>query len=104
MIEKHYILDKGSFTIFEAYIEPEHEWCRMKQGDGEWVKIFNDINPVTGNRTGKYYQEDCVFGTVEAGKEGLKDWLDKLIEENRTKIGALQEKNIELLQIKLSIK
>ena len=93
MIEKKYILNEETLTFFEAYIEPQHEWCRIKSGGGEWIKIFNDINPKTGKRTGKYYKEHCVFCTTKDGELGLMKYLNELVEKNRKEISRLQSEN-----------
>ena len=96
MIEKRFVIDRRTLTVREAYIEPEHEWCRMKSSDGQWEKIFNDIDPDTGERTGWYYREYEIFCTSDKGIEGLKAHIKNLIAENKKEANKLRERNKNL--------
>ena len=102
MIEKRYILDRKTFEIKEAYIEPDKEWCQVKSGEN-WRKIYNDIDPGTGKRTGHYYYADDVFCSVEEGKEGLRTHLRGLIEHNRERMEKLEDRNNKLTNILMSV-
>jgi hypothetical protein len=105
VLQERYVLDRTTLTIKKAWIEPEHEWCYMVldlSGDKK-VKIFNDMNPQTQERTGKFYREDEIFCSVEEGKEGLRTFIKKKIEANRKEIEEIEERNSRLTNALMAI-
>ena len=76
----------------------------MRTGSGEWVKVFNDINPKTGERTGKGYEEDCIFGSAKEGKKGLIKYIEGLVNNNHNKINQLRAENLKYLELIAKLK
>lgn len=105
MIEKRYYLDRKRLTCRIVYIEPEREYCyeieHAGMGLGEVRHlIYNDIDPKTGNRTGRYYRASDLFKIEgEDYKAALKRQIKENIENHRKEIRRLEKicKDLEIL-------
>ena len=101
MIEKRYYLDRKRRMCQIVYIEPEREYCyeieHAGMGLGEVRRlIYNDIDPKTGNRTGRYYRASDLFKIEEDYKAALKSQIKENIRNCRKEIYRLEKQCKEL--------
>lgn len=83
MIETRYHLERQSLTHRIVYIEPEREYSyeieHAGMGFGAVRRlIYNEIDPKTGNRTGRYFRASDLFKTENECNVALR----KQIKEN----------------------
>lgn len=97
ILEKKYVLDKDGLTIKEAYIEPVHE--TFYSLGSRTIKCYNDINPDTCTRTGKFYHEEDIFSSVDEGKQGLRNYINNAIEKNQKEISRLKQREVTLCNL-----
>lgn len=100
MIQEMYILDRETLSLKTVFIEPEDEWFYILNNYGkDRIKAYNDIDPDTKQRTGRFYLADDVFSTREDGLEGLCGFIKAKMECNLANISALQQKNEQLSKL-----
>ena len=96
MIETRYHLERKSLTHRIVHIEPEREYCyeieHAGMGLGEVRRlIYNDIDPKTGNRTGRYYRASDLFRTEKECKIALRKQIKENIRNCRKEIYRLEK-------------
>ena len=94
MIETRYHLERKSLTHKIVYIEPEREYCYeiTGMGLGEVRRlIYNDIDPKTGNRTGRYYRASDLFRTEKECNIALRKQIKENIRNCRKEIYRLEK-------------
>lgn len=101
MIETRYHLERKSLTHRIVYIEPEREYCykieHAVMGLGEIRRlIYYDIDPNTGNRTGRYYRESDLFKTEKECNVALRKQIKENIRNCRKEIYRLEKQYKEL--------
>ena len=101
MIETRYYLERKSLTHRIVYIEPEREYGyeieHAGMGLGEVRRlIYNDIDPKTGNRTGRYYRASDLFKTEKECNVALKNQIKENIRNCRKEIYRLEKQCKEL--------
>lgn len=101
MIETRYYLERKSLTHRIVYIEPEREYGyeieHAGMGLGEVRRlIYNDIDPKTGNRTGRYYRASDLFKTEKECNVALKKQIKENIRKCRKQIYKLEKQCKEL--------
>ena len=101
MIETRYHLERKSLTHRIVYIKPEREYCyeieHAGMGFGEVRRlIYNDIDPKTGNRTGRYYRASDLFKTKKECIVALKKQIKDNIRNCRKEIYRLEKQYKEL--------
>ena len=96
MIETRYHLERKSLTHRIVYIEPEREYFyeieHAGMGLGEVSRMaYNDINPKTGNRTGRYYRASDLFKTEKECNVALRKQIKENIRNCRKEIYRLEK-------------
>ena len=94
-IKEVYVVNRGTLSIETAFIEPDDEWFWLVKGKDK-IKCYNDINPDTGIRTGKFHFASDVFTSKEEGVDGLRECISKMIFENTSEIHELEKENARL--------
>lgn len=98
MIETRYHLERKSLTHRIVYIEPEREYRYEITGIGLGKDglIYNDIDPKTGNRTGRYYRASDLFKTEKECNVALRKQIKENIRNCRKEIYRLEKQCKEL--------
>lgn len=101
MIETRYYLERKSLTHRLVYIEPEREYGYEIEPAGIGFGqvrclIYNDIDPKTGNRTGRYYRASDLFKTEKECNVALTKQIKENIRNCRKEIYRLEKQCKEL--------
>jgi hypothetical protein len=84
-----------------VHIEPEREYGYEIEHAGMGLNqvrrlIYNDIDPKTGNRTGRYYRASDLFRTEKECNVALREQIKENIRNCRKEIYRLEKQCKEL--------
>ena len=101
MIETRYHLERKSLTHRIVHIEPEREYgYEIVHSEIGLVKenslIYYDIDPKTGNLTGRYYRASDLFKTEKECNVALRKQIKENIRNCRKEIYRLEKQCKEL--------